>query len=60
LIYPENAPPAFHLQAKPSGATCNLEVAVEAFVARQRGLDLPADQLAREDDAQGKTAPYPE
>ncbi len=35
LIYPENAPEAFHLLAKPSGATCNLDCAYCFFLDKE-------------------------
>ena len=33
--YPEHAPPAFHLLAKPTGATCNLDCAYCFFLSKE-------------------------
>ena len=35
ITYPEHAPPAFHLLAKPSGATCNLDCAYCFFLSKE-------------------------
>ena len=37
LIYPDNAPEAFHLLAKPTGAACNLDCAHCFFLAQAVG-----------------------
>ena len=35
LIYPDNAPEAFHLLAKPTGAICNLDCAYCFFLEKE-------------------------
>ena len=35
LIYPDNAPEAFHLLAKPTGAACNLDCAYCFFLDKE-------------------------
>ena len=36
LIYPDNAPEAFHLLAKPTGAICNLDCAYCFFLEKEQ------------------------
>jgi uncharacterized protein len=40
MLRPENAPPAFHLLAKPTGATCNLDCTYCFFL--DKGRSIPA------------------
>ena len=35
VVYPHNAPPAFHLLAKPTGAICNLDCAYCFFLDKE-------------------------
>ena len=35
LTFPENAPPAFHLLAKPTGAICNLDCKYCFFLSKE-------------------------
>jgi hypothetical protein len=35
LTFPRNAPPAFHVLIKPTGAICNLDVSTVSFCRRK-------------------------
>jgi len=48
LIYPENAPEAFHLLAKPTGATCNLDCAYCFFLDKE--LLYPGSRFRMSDE----------
>ena len=48
LIYPENAPPGFHLLAKPTGAICNLDCAYCFFLDKE--LLYPGSKFRMSDE----------
>lgn len=48
LTLPENAPPAFHLLAKPTGAICNLDCAYCFFLDKE--LLYPDSQFRMSDE----------
>ncbi len=48
LVYPDNAPPAFHLLAKPTGAACNLDCAYCFFLDKE--LLYPGSRFRMSDE----------
>ena len=48
LILPDNAPPAFHLLAKPTGAACNLDCAYCFFLDKE--LLYPGSKFRMSDE----------
>ncbi|MDH3676435.1 MAG: radical SAM protein, partial [Anaerolineae bacterium] len=48
LILPENAPPSFHLLAKPTGAACNLDCAYCFFLDKE--LLYPGSKFRMSDE----------
>jgi uncharacterized protein len=48
LIYPDNAPPGFHLLAKPTGAICNLDCAYCFFLDKE--VFYPGSKFRMSDD----------